>query len=218
MLWVIRAPRAHPARAQSRPPWTPRRLPRPLSSRIGRALTYGIVADEKPAQEEAPRHRGGGDRDPHPEQPEGDRAVDVIDHPPEVHAEDPVTNVSGTKIVATTLTTYARSFSCRSSSIPVASAAASMEAGRRSTSSAGRSKYRSALSKQGIAPTSPPSLQDPSLGRHQRLMFASLAPATRTTRLGTPPPSSQVPARRSSASPTSSSASKVLSSTATSTS
>jgi hypothetical protein len=55
--------------------------------------------------------------------------------------KNPVRSVSGTKMVATTLTTYARSFSCRSSSIANPFAAASIEASNRLTCSYRRSKY-----------------------------------------------------------------------------
>jgi hypothetical protein len=55
---------------------------------------------EKSAHHQAPSQYARRDRHDEREQPEGDRTVDLIDHPPEFMPKKPVMNVSGTTMAA----------------------------------------------------------------------------------------------------------------------
>ena len=67
------------------------------------ARGVSLVTYEEAAHQETPRQRGGGGGNHEAQQPEGELRVDVVDHPPEVHAEEPGDERERTKIVATTL-------------------------------------------------------------------------------------------------------------------
>ena len=137
---------------------------------------------------------------------------------PKFIPKKPVMNVSGTKIVATTLTRYARWLSWRSSSMPMPLAAASIDASRWSTCSSSRSKNgSSSVSKPRSARISTPSRPKTACSAvTRRRIVARLAPVSCSVARGTTAPSSSVhvAASASRVSSSSSRASKALASMA----